>query len=235
MYKDDVENLREIQSLIKNSILNQKKIDEENSNIDTVEKNVSKRSLEGELLKEELIITKDLIRNTEKALDDFQIKLSQLQRNQDFIKTQKQLSDYEKEEIFLEQKKSETEEILLTHYEKVEDIEQKLLDLDQFLQGANESIKKMQEVASPKIERFNREIQNNSNRINNLLNLCKVETKDIFLHVQNIIKNGQLLAELRGNSCGVCRIEVDRVTQSKIENFQSIENCPGCKRILISI
>lgn len=228
--RESLSHLVEIQYLLreKNTLLSS--IEEENDRISALEKRQAEALRQIELLDNE---------NRLMGLKEKELTLSTLDTNIVKLKSQLNMASNEKEAKGLndtlknqEEEKNKLESQLFLSMEIEEKNTNTITDLKNFLNG----LTKTKEEISAEVEIHTGELKNKlANTEARLLSLKNELAKDALLVFERALlkhpKNP--LSYISNLACKECRMHLNSVLKTQVENMASIEPCPYCERILL--
>lgn len=230
IYRESLGHLVEIQSLKKQESHFQEAIESEHERISALEKRQSFAQNEIERLTKEIADLK--IKAKELELDSL---LSEQQK----LKAKEALVTNEKEALALEktlkeniEKAQNLEAEIFTALELEEKYSDEIKDLRSFLNGLQSTIKEISEEVKTSTTEQLQDLKSVQSRIQSLLGLCHKDILVLFERAQKKHPKSPL-SYINGSSCKECRMVLNSVLKSQVENISAIEICPYCERILL--
>lgn len=230
IYRESLGHLVEIQSLKKQESHLQGAIESEHERISALEKRQSFAQNEIERLSKEIADLK--IKSKELELDSL---LSEQQK----LKVKESLVTNEKEVIALEktlkenlEKSQYLESEIFAALETEEKYSGEIKDLKSFLIGLQGTIKEISEEVKTTTAQLLQDLNSVQSRIQSLLGLCHKDILVLFERAQKKHPKSPL-SYINGTSCKECRMVLNSVLKTQVENISAIETCPYCERILL--
>lgn len=178
-------------------------------------------------------VVKKVLADEEKELFNMESNLKKAQAAEGAATNQNQLDAATKTIQTLTPRIEESELLILDQLEKIEELDKKIADDQKFLNGFNTTrtdiAAEVQKVSSEKQE----EIKRLESSIDQLLSEIPTVDRELVLLSRKKFRFKQPLAKVMNGNCAVCGAMIDRMTQSQLAKFISIELCPGCGRMLM--
>jgi predicted nucleic acid-binding Zn-ribbon protein len=225
--------LVEIQGLYNNIGKHEENISQQNNRISFVSDQRAKRKNELNELKESNTEILKAITELEKDLFQKEKELEKANGHILQVSSESQQQAIQKEIDYLSPLVDSLQESILEEMDKSSELDEKISQAKQFLEGSAESLADLQEEVSFEIKKEEKEIENYQERIQLLLEALELNIRNTFSATLKSSKNNVAISFLRGRECSICRTEAPSTQVSDIENGRSIEICSGCSRILI--
>lgn len=196
-------------------------------------------------IEQKRIDTQNSIKDYEQKIHDLKLKEAELdilnlENKIEKLKSQTSMVKNEKEANILEKEIS----LLITEHKTKEDNYFKNLDFESqyqnnisdyknFLEGSLETLNEIKKEVDEFSSKNNLEVSNLQKRINSLLENTTNTYSKVYLETSNRLKVAPTTAYINGKNCSVCKIAIDQLTITNVENHVSLEQCPNCGRILI--
>lgn len=228
--RESLSHLVEIQYLLreKNTLLS--RIQEETDRISALEKRQEDAFAKIQSLEEE---------NRAMALKEKELTLSSLESAVEKLKAQLNLASNEKEAKAIsdtlknkENDKENLESLVFNLLEKEETNSSEIVDQKNFLNGLQLTKKEIADEVNNNVHEEKTKLASTEDRLQNLL--AKL-TKDALLVFERAQKKHPKnpLSYIAGLACKECRMQLNSVLKTQVENMSSIEPCPYCERILL--
>ena len=233
MNKESFNQLLELQSCEKKIKDLQLKINEENKRISFVQINID-RNLDQIVDKKNLLKQyKSQSIKLDHYISEVTQKIERAHQNINNASTQAQVDASEKELNTLRPLLEESESDIIKIWEDSELLEAELDETEGFEEGSKNSLEMLRKEVSSITEDYEKEI--------NIVNLRK---KDLFLGIDN--NTSKVFQQLESNKhpavtfmeknrCNSCMTQLDQSLISAINSMRSLEFCPTCGRILVSL
>lgn len=217
-----------LENLIKKHLSN---IDEEDKRIAHLKLQISSREDSLSRNQEELERIKKELATHEKSLFDIDKKIENAQTQLGAATTQNTASTLEETIKTLADKKDEFENSILEMMDQLETLENENIEDVEFINGANDSLQKIEiEVITIK-EKENQEIKNYKSRIKLIIDELKqpmgsnVESKHNKFELNNF-------ATLYHGHCKSCGTQLAQKDEIEFNSKINIKTCRGCSRYL---
>lgn len=230
IYRESLGHLVEIQSLKKQETVLQEALEGELGRISALEKRQTSSLLEIESLSKEIIDLK--IKSKEHALDTLTNEQTKLKAKESMVTNEKEVLALEKSLKENQEKCLSLESELFLDLENEEALLQKIKDLKSFLIGLENSIQEISAEVQSHSAKYKIDLESVQNRITSLLALCHKDVLVLFERAQKKHPKSPL-SYINGTSCKECRMVLNSVLKSSVENISAIETCPYCERILL--
>lgn len=224
--------LKEMASLDEKNLCFQRKIQEEKQRISKI------KSLKEEKLKEKLDTLeqgkrlKEDIANSENKYNDYQEKLKKKKSQLKLVKNERQLNSIQSEIESLHSLIEEIEPFILQKYEEFENLNEEIMNQEEFFKNIDATIRDISTDAQKKILKLSEKLKSSTERQDYLLREFPQSINSKISRIRNK-KITPFISKIQNQSCSLCGMGIPSKIISTIENFISIEVCSGCQRILI--
>lgn len=230
IYRESLGHLVEIQSLKKQESHFQEAIESEHERISALEKRQSFAQNEIERLTKEIADLK--IKAKELELDSLLSEQQKLKAKEALVTNEKEAHALEKTLKENVEKAQNLEAEIFTALELEEKYSDEIKDLRSFLNGLQSTIKEISEEVKTSTTEQLQDLKSVQSRIQSLLGLCHKDILVLFERAQKKHPKSPL-SYINGSSCKECRMVLNSVLKSQVENISAIEICPYCERILL--
>lgn len=230
IYRESLGHLVEIQSLKKQEALLLQAIESEHERISALEKRQSHAQSEIERLAKEITDLK--IKSKELEFDSLITEQQKLLAKESLVTNEKEAQALEKTLKENIDKANQLEQDLFLCLEQEEKYQTEITDLKSFLNGLKSTILEISEEVKSATAQQTIDLESVQNRIKSLLALCHKDILVLFERAQKKHPKSPL-SYINGTSCKECRMVLNSVLKSQVENISAIETCPYCERILL--
>lgn len=234
MDKNDFRILKELNSLKQRLPRLQSQIQEELKRIHKIELQRKQKSSQRDSDQQQLRKLHLALDEHESYMNTHTSQLEKAQKDIESIFSEAQIKALTTQINTAKSKLSEHESSALEAIDKIDDLEQKVLDATSFLKGSLDAIKEIEEDIKCKNAPLYKEINTLKSRIENLKNQLpeKVLQKLTYLEKKNENFNSISQITLQ-NTCHHCGYLMPVALVNSVENKFKFHTCPSCERILI--
>lgn len=231
--KEHFTHLKEIQSLDNAIKKHLDVIKDEELRLDDLHKLRQKKQENLEALKKENDQITSLISLEEKNLFDWEKKLQKAQDTQPFAKNEKEVNALSEEESKSATQVEESQNKILEHLDKQDELNQKMIEIEEFLRGSLETLEEMKQEIFYDTEKERKEILNYEKRIESLLEEVPHQLLEAFQHVRKKYRFKRPLVRVMNGGCEHCKFVIDKMSAQQIEYAKFITTCNQCERLFI--
>lgn len=231
MSRESFENLKEVQSLLKQEKELLDKIAVANKRMTQLENQKTSHS-DGLTEKQSNIkLIKEQYLECDKETSQKQDQLQQSKRALDHASNQAQADAAQKQidtlEPLIDQLQTQAFELL----EKEEELELQVKESQQFLAGISETINEVSKEVAIEVNKLREHLKINQQRITNLLSITEAQFSEAFQQSVKKHKYQNPLTTIENRSCRLCKYMPEAILLSAIERADEPFFCDGCQRL----
>ncbi len=159
-------------------------------------------------------------------------KENKLKEQLNFVSNEKEANALSATLIDQAKKKVDAEHELYSGLEREDLLNTEKKEKIDFLDGIKNSIKEIESEVNSEVARINLELEVINKRKLSLLEQCRKDVLPIYERATKKHPKNPLSAIVGGN-CEECRMMLNSVLKSQVENMTHLEPCPYCERILL--
>lgn len=231
MSRESFENLKEVQSLLKQEKLHLDNISSEEKRMTHILRQRDIHLQELSEIEEQQKLIRSEMSHLEKALAQKDEQLQQAKKAYDSAANQIQANSSSKQIATLSEVIESEQNELFQLMEKEETIQERVAEIKTFLAGVDNTIKEIQFEVDKNIAQEKKLIQVVDERVENLFSLCD---KNIVFAFKESCKKHRYqnpLTQIQNKACRICNYMPEGILLSAIERGDEAHYCSGCYRL----
>ena len=225
--------LVELQSIDKQIKTHLDFCEDETKRLTHIEKLRSKRQSALQETEEKAQILNVREREIEKLLHSICHKLDQNKLHQSEAKSEQQVSALEKELTLFQSQKDALEEEEFAILEEQEQLEQKIKEDHEFLEGSEQTLSETKVEVDETCAQHTQKIEAYEKRRLSLLSELPPAFKNAFEETLSSHRFQSPLSFITARKCGRCHFHLDSMLAADVFAATAPAQCPGCKRLLV--
>ncbi len=171
----------------------------------------------------------------EKELFDWEKKYQKAGEQLVLATNEKEISALEKEEKLSSEKIEEIQDEILDLLEKCEELEEKIAEAQEFLKGSLETVEEVKAEILDETKQERDAIEKYEKRIDALKSEIPNALWEGFSRAREKHRFNSSLARILNRACEKCRFQIDSLTANRVETATGVEQCSQCERLLIPL
>lgn len=173
------------------------------------------------------------ISKNEQLIKDLDSKLSKLNTDINKVNSEKELNSLNNEIAFLKEELHTLEDETFLKIDIADKLQVELATLSGFIAGIDQTITEIKLEAESEIKKHQKEVENLSSRISSLVDSLPSSVQKTYQLVDKKFVSSPPFSFINQKNCSACKINIDQMTVSNVQNHRSVELCPSCDRILL--